>query len=299
MDKMTEETKIAAVVVTFNRKGLLLDSIEGILKQSASLDHIFIVDNASTDGTETVIQEHFGNNPLITTIRLDENTGSAGGFHHGVKAAYDWGADWIWFLDDDVTPTEHCLETMMQYKHISKCMHPSKYDIHHKEFIWEMIFDPALGKATPLPNISFKNGKDFTFVNIGCFEGMLIHRDVVAKIGFPDPRFFIAGDDTMYGFAASLYTNVIYIKDARIVKLIPFNHKISPLFMYYSVRNQFLMKEYLEKYGVFNRSMFYLYFTLFIFYALTKHTIRSRSIKIPFYVVRGLFDGMRQRFYKL
>ncbi len=31
----------------------------------------------------------------------------------------------------------------------------------------------------------------FKPMNSGCFEGMFIHRDIVAKIGLPDPRFFI------------------------------------------------------------------------------------------------------------
>ena len=49
--------KIAAVVVTFNRKEYLVKNIEALLAQvNASMD-ILIIDNASTDGTEETIRD--------------------------------------------------------------------------------------------------------------------------------------------------------------------------------------------------------------------------------------------------
>ncbi|MDB5188989.1 MAG: glycosyl transferase, family 2 [Candidatus Nomurabacteria bacterium] len=297
MDNKAE--KIAAIVVTFNRKDLLPKCLDGILKQTRPVDHIFLIDNASTDGTKEIVEELYKNNPLISYTILPENSGSAGGFHEGVKAAYEEGMDWIWFLDDDVSPRSNCLEKMLEYSHISKCMHPSKLDVNGEEFLWESLFDTALGRVTFIPNLSFKNGKDFTFVNVGCFEGMFIHRDIVEKIGFPDKRFFIGGDDTMYGFSASLYTNVIFIKDAIINKLIPFGTVMKPTAFYYSLRNQFLVKDYLKKYELFKPNLFYWYFTLYVLYVCTKHTYRNRSLRIPLYVVKAIIDGNRKKFYKL
>lgn len=48
--------KVCAVVVTFNRKELLMDCLEALLKQKRPLDAIYIVDNASTDGTPGSLQ---------------------------------------------------------------------------------------------------------------------------------------------------------------------------------------------------------------------------------------------------
>ena len=36
-----------------------------------------------------------------------------------------------------------------------------------------------------------------------CFEGGMFSRRVVDKIGLPDARFFIYGDDACYGYVAS------------------------------------------------------------------------------------------------
>ncbi len=43
--------KVAAVIVTFNRKEMLIRNLECILNQSRTLDKIYVIDNASTDGT--------------------------------------------------------------------------------------------------------------------------------------------------------------------------------------------------------------------------------------------------------
>lgn len=291
--------KVAAVVVTFNRKNLILKAIEGISNQTFPVDHIFIIDNFSTDGTIDVLKNKFSDNKKVTYTQLDKNTGSAGGFNDGIKMAYEGGAEWVWILDDDVSPDFNCLENLLRYKNISKCIHPSKVDINNKEFLWEYIFDSATGKATSLNNLSFKNGKDFTFINIGCFEGMLIHRDIISKIGYPDKRFFIAGDDTIYGFLASFYTNVVYVKNAVINKLLPISDTISPTFLYYSTRNQFLIKEYLKKYNLFHKYLFNVYFILYIFRSSIYYTYKNKSLYTPIYILKGVIDGLRNRFYKM
>ena len=52
--------------------------------------------------------------PLVA-IRSAENLGGAGGFHRGVKAAYDAGHDRIWLMDDDVVPAPECLRVMADH----------------------------------------------------------------------------------------------------------------------------------------------------------------------------------------
>lgn len=43
-------------------------------------------------------------------ITLPENMGGAGGFHEGIKYAFEHGFDYIWLMDDDGFPAETCLE---------------------------------------------------------------------------------------------------------------------------------------------------------------------------------------------
>ena len=118
-------------------------------------------------------------------------------------------------------------------------------------FVWEALWD----LAGPYPvryreDLSFKNGKPWTVVPFGNFEGALIHRRIVSAIGYPDERFFIIGDDTLYGFLASLHTNVIYINHFGIRRRLPPRHVPDRLAYYCTLRNRFLTYEYLRQLGV-------------------------------------------------
>ena len=49
--------KVVAVVVTFNRKNLLIEALNGLLAQTYPLEKIIIINNASTDNTEQLLIE--------------------------------------------------------------------------------------------------------------------------------------------------------------------------------------------------------------------------------------------------
>ena len=52
--------KIVAVVVTYNRKKLLLECLNALFGQTNPLDEIVVLDNASTDGTKQELQKARG-----------------------------------------------------------------------------------------------------------------------------------------------------------------------------------------------------------------------------------------------
>ena len=55
-DRICPEQTIAAVVVTYNRKELLVQCVEHILNQQDISCDVLVVDNASTDGTAQRVQ---------------------------------------------------------------------------------------------------------------------------------------------------------------------------------------------------------------------------------------------------
>ena len=57
MKKVSNNKKVMAVIVTFNRKDLLHECIEELLNQDYDNCHILVIDNASTDGTEESIKK--------------------------------------------------------------------------------------------------------------------------------------------------------------------------------------------------------------------------------------------------
>jgi rhamnopyranosyl-N-acetylglucosaminyl-diphospho-decaprenol beta-1,3/1,4-galactofuranosyltransferase len=296
---------IAAALVTYNRKELLIECLDKLLQQTRPVDRIILIDNASTDGTpEYLKQRGYLDNPVIDYVRMPENTGGAGGFYEGVKRGYNAGYQWLWLMDDDVEPTANALETMLPYAAFSKCIQAARIYADGKPHPWERwVKIDKSGKRT-----GFDHGidGDHIAVQVACFEGMLIHRDVVCKIGFPDRRFFIGGDDTAYGYLASKQTQNIYITKPCFVKKIM--KSVAPpkklfarisdrfkvvrpqRFYFLSIRNEFLLKSYIR--DAIQPGRFYAR----VYGQLLRHSVTTlvceRSPQNFMALWKGMFEGM-------
>ena len=112
---------VQAVVVTHNRKALLLDCLAGIAGQTHPVAGVIVVDNASTDGTrEAVERSGIADRLRIDYLRLRRNGGGAEGFHYGVRQALRGPGgegsappDWLWLMDDDCSPEPATLADLL------------------------------------------------------------------------------------------------------------------------------------------------------------------------------------------
>lgn len=315
---------VYAVVVTFNRKKMLIECLESLFRQSTPIDGLILVDNASDDGTPETLLSHgliphlppgdpkeiwevchypegLSGAPLIY-LRMPENEGGAGGFHEGVKKASQEGCDWLWLMDDDVEPEQSCLEGQLTFGGISKCIHPRKYFVDGTPHEWEGYVSHMTGRRIFQPDISFRKGFSFCTINTGCFEGMLVHRSIVESIGLPDKRFFLGSDDSVYGFLAHFHTPVLYARDPRINKKKIYRKEDNPISdrsIYYGMRNTFLVQQYMNReiprYRLV-RSFFI--FVKFLDYALNILQNRREKIKGYRILVRAVKDGISGRFGK-
>jgi GT2 family glycosyltransferase len=108
---------VYAVVVTHNRKRLLLECLESLASQDHPLLGALVVDNASTDGTLEYLRERRVADRLpIDYLRLARNGGGSEGFHYGVKHAREVGAEWIWLMDDDCEAPAGCLASLLEHE---------------------------------------------------------------------------------------------------------------------------------------------------------------------------------------
>jgi len=291
---------IAAVVVTFNRKLWLMECLDALLSQTVPLSHIYIVDNASTDGTEQALREaSYLTRQCVEYIRLAANSGGAGGFSAGMKAAFDAGFDWFWLMDDDVEAYPNALAELLRFCGRSECIHGRRSNPDGTPHAWGGYFHARSITTSPIPDPLFSAHQDSQEVTLGCFEGMLISRKVVAQIGFPDARFFITWDDTFYGYLASrvtrvLYANVLVLKRKRAVDLRDFSlagHRqlLSPLALYHFHRNRFLIAKALGTCS----AAFWRMTAILTIRGVLRELIFIRSIGRAFVIARGAFDGVR------
>ena len=101
---------ICCVVVTYNRKKLLLECINALQNQTYKLSKIIIIDNNSNDGTEKYLYENgVFESDIIDYQYQSKNLGGAGGFYQGIRKSLQEHYDWVWIMDDDTIPTENAL----------------------------------------------------------------------------------------------------------------------------------------------------------------------------------------------
>jgi GT2 family glycosyltransferase len=236
VEKIRKRETIAANVVTYNRKKLLIECLDALLKQTYPLNAIYIIDNASTDGTPRLLKEkgYIKDLPLIDLdkpiekiysinmlskgnedkvveihyVRMNENTGSSGGQYEGVKRGYEKGYDWLWLMDDDGKPLEDCLH------HLLSCFNSKKVDVISPisiesgfDEIFSFIITNYKGKKFRNENVRHIKSvfPDFFPYGTKAFLGSLIPFYVIKKIGFPDKDLFIWGDEYDYVFRIKKY----------------------------------------------------------------------------------------------
>lgn len=283
--------RVCAIVVTYNRKALLRECLDALLAQKRPLDAIVVINNASTDGTREMLAADYGH---LEVVNLPENSGGAGGFRAGMEWAYAKGFDWMWLMDDDVEALPEGLERLLEFAGCSDFIHGRKEPDGAEEYPWEGVWDLSLmEKRCFTKDISFAAGRDWIPVNYSTFEGALIHRRVVERVGLPDPRFFVWGDDSIYGFLAAIQTNVIYVNRIAFRKKLPANSRLNSRKIYFQFRNRFLMFEHLRAAGVpLSRPVFQVQNLLSAIYVLRRHGYMGFFERLRF-IWRGFRDGMR------
>lgn len=209
-----KELKIMSVVVTYNRKELLLECVEAIVKQTYKIEKIIIIDNNSTDGTYEILESKgYLSNEQILYKKLNENIGGAGGFYEGMKLARELNAEWVWIMDDDTIPKENSLEELIKAIDI----------VNDKvSFFASSVFsvnDETMN--VPLINTDLGNNgyqdwckylKDgIVKINQATFVSLLINGEAMKKIGLPCKDYFIWGDDIEYTLRLNKYYGQAYM----------------------------------------------------------------------------------------
>ena len=193
--------KIAAVVVTFNRKKLLKENIECLLNQTVkSVLDIIIIDNHSTDGTKDEIKTYILKNEVIYQD-TGSNLGGAGGFQFGIKYAVEHGYDYIWVMDDDCMPMKNTLEEFLS---MDKKLN-GKYGFLSSQVLWrdQSICVMNKQRKNMAQNVSDFNSEIVSVV-MASFVSLFIRTSVVYELGFPIKEFFIWTDDWEYTRRISL-----------------------------------------------------------------------------------------------
>ncbi|MGN1158273.1 MAG: glycosyltransferase [Agathobacter sp.] len=188
--------KICCLIVTFNRKELLVRCINRCLAQDLRPD-IIVFDNASTDGTREYLQE----NNILENSRVlyhfsGKNLGGAGGFSEGLKMAINNNYDYVWMMDDDGYPRKDTTlrECITAYDSANKMSIVNAFVYAENQMLSFKI--AGCDSIKEIDN-KYKN-QSYIYGSIAPFNGTLISKELVNKIGYPRADFFIKGDEFEY-----------------------------------------------------------------------------------------------------
>ena len=82
---MAESPAVSVIIPSFNRAATLPRAIDSVLKQSFDDLELIVVDDASTDGTEAVVQQF--HDDRVRYLRHSKNRFAAAARNTGMQAA--------------------------------------------------------------------------------------------------------------------------------------------------------------------------------------------------------------------
>jgi GT2 family glycosyltransferase len=180
-----------------------------------------VVDNASDLPTrELLAVETARRSADFYPIRLEENSGGAGGFHEGMRACLSLPCTHMWLMDDDCEPEPDAMAELVAATAI----------VGEDAVLGSNIFD-LNGECINVQPISQRSGLNAmaqyaVYLADGLLEmstltfvSFLVSAELVRKVGLPLKEFFIWGDDSEYSYRLARFTRLYQVGKSKTTHL--------------------------------------------------------------------------------
>lgn len=202
------------LIISYNTLKLLsqcLKTLYNILEMNFTINvHLYIVDNASEDGTvEFVASKH----PEINIIKNNVNLGYAKAVNIGIKAGR---SPFILVLNSDLQFRDHRLSNFIEYMDNHNRVGIAGPQLLYEDGRWQKSYEDNRGILSSLKKILgilylkkcfdkyFYRWNFYRPKSVGMVPGavMLIRRSMVEEIGDLDENFFFYGEDAEFCYRA-------------------------------------------------------------------------------------------------
>jgi GT2 family glycosyltransferase len=237
--------KVLILLLNWNGFRDTIECVESCGKLLYPNFRTLIVDNGSTDGSETILRERFANIELIQT---GANLGFAGGNNVGIRHALENGADYIWLLNNDTVVDPEALSELVSVMERDRTVGMVGSKIRYfdePETLWYAgaSLDPRA------PYLSCHRGLNEidrgqydepgeTGYVTGC--SLMVRRDVVGQIGMLEDSLFLYYEDADWcARARSAGWKLCYIPSSLVLHKasVSLGGMESPRMTYYLARN--------------------------------------------------------------
>lgn len=261
------------IIINYQTYNLTKQTIDSIISKEHPFKYeIYLVDNASLDGSLERLQKDFVRETEIGLIKFIANNRNSGFAHANNLALKESNAKYVLLLNSD---------TIILNNALSKCIYHMEEDssigaLGCKVVLPDGSLDKACRRSFPTFSVSFyrmtglsslfpkskRFGKyNLTFLDenktyevdslVGAF--MLVKSDVIQEIGLLDEEFFMYGEDIDWCYRIkSAGWKVLYYSDAKIIhyKGGSNNKPVKPRLIYEFYRSMYLFynKHYRDNY---------------------------------------------------
>lgn len=101
---------VSIIIPTHNRGNMILETLDSIQNQSYQDLEIIIVDDHSTDSSESTIKEYISNSKMNISYHKNTKVGACAARNLGIDLSH---GDYIQFFDDDDIMFEDCIATRL------------------------------------------------------------------------------------------------------------------------------------------------------------------------------------------
>mgnify|MGYP001174171613 CR=1 FL=1 len=194
--------RVVALVVTWNRRELLAESLRALQSQTRPPEAILVVDNASDDGTAELLSADF---PDVRVIRNPVNTGGAGGFATGLEHALAGECDAVWLMDDDTVPEPGALAALLATRssYAGDGPRTAPPAVVASRVVWTDGRDHPMN--TPRTKAWASRAEREAAAAVGArpgrtasFVSILVDAERARQVGLPVPEYFLWNDDFEY-----------------------------------------------------------------------------------------------------
>lgn len=251
--RMNVETKLIYIVLlNWNSWKDTAECIESCRNLLYPDFRLLIVDNGSSDGSESILRERF---PDIEFIQTGQNLGFAGGNNVGISYALERGADYVWLLNNDTVVEPDALSALVRVAQADKKvgMVGSKIVYHgDPDILWYAgaVLDPERPYHPYHLGLNDKDRGQYGEISetgyvTGC--SLLASREMIELVGLLDDELFLYFEDVDWSARAKTAGwKLMYCPDSLVYHKVSLSigGAASPTLLYYTSRNRlYFVKE--------------------------------------------------------
>lgn len=248
------DKKVGIVICNYNKKQFILACIQSVLNSGMNDFDVYVVDNASTDGSADAIAAAYGERVIL--IRNEENLGGSGGFNTGLAAARQKGYAYYMCVDNDIVMDEHNIENLYQFlethkdvgivgSKICRMQHPERL----QELGAKLDFDKCLHVPYYKDQLDCEELPEIQYCDYVPACSLMVRSEVLDQIGLLPQENFIYWDDMEWCYRARLagYQVAAY-REAKVLHDMGTNSGNTYFSTYYFWRNRIrFFKRYTPK----------------------------------------------------